>query len=32
MDCKIYGGQCSVKETNADEYPTICHLCMKKLV
>lgn len=28
--CKSYHELCSVKETNADEYPTICHTCNGK--
>ena len=29
--CRAYHELCSVKETNADEYPTICHNCTDSL-
>lgn len=25
--CKLYKNKCSVKETNAYDYPTVCDLC-----
>lgn len=28
--CRAYHELCSVKETNADEYPTLCHECQCK--